>query len=411
MTPSKCSAGLWTLSLLMILLGDGCSRQPEKSAPSSAKNVEPDLVVLDPMVLHEGRIVLEEVRQERLPDVLRVTGRIGVNENRTARVGAITGGRVVRILANVGDVVGQGQLLAEMHSHEVHDVRAELTKARAELDRRRSELQFARKARDRTARLHSLKAASLEQLQRAEADSTVAEQAVISAQAEIERIAEHLRYLGIAENHPEAKQLARPATPGTHEPSEWVPVVAPLPGVVLKRMVTQGAVVTASSDLFEISDLRTLWVNAEVHEKYLQSLRIGLPVEISVQAYPESSFEGRITYVGETLDPTTRTVQLRCETVNTRRQLKPEMYATITIRLDSTDETPLIHSSAVNELDGASIVFVHEKEAHFRVRRVKLGRQTGSLTEILEGLRPGETVVRDGGFLLKSELLKGQVKE
>jgi multidrug efflux pump subunit AcrA (membrane-fusion protein) len=301
--------------LLMILLGDGCSHQPETSAPSPAKNVESDLIVLDPMVLHDGRIVLEEVRQGRVPEVLRVTGRIGVNENRTARVGAITGGRVVRILANVGDVVGQGQLLAEMHSHEVHEVRAELTKARAELDRRRSEHQFARNTRDRTARLHSLKAASLEQVQRAEADLTVAEQAVISAQAEIERIAEHLRYLGIAaENRLEAEPPARTASPGTHEPSEWVPVVAPLRGIVLKRMVTPGAVVTASSDLFEISDLRTLWVNAEVHERYLQSLRIGLPVQISVQAYPDSSFEGRITYVGETLVPTTRTVQLRCET-------------------------------------------------------------------------------------------------
>ena len=82
---------------------------------------------------------------------------------------------------HVGDPVRQGQLLAEMHSHEVHDVRAELTKAQAELDRRRSELQFARKARDRTARLYQLKAASLEQLQRAEADLSVAEQAVISA--------------------------------------------------------------------------------------------------------------------------------------------------------------------------------------------------------------------------------------
>ncbi len=389
----KRSAGLWTLSLSLVLLGGGCSRHPETNAnvPLSAEKTEPGLVVLDPMVLQEGRIVLEEVKQERLPEVLRVTGRIGVNENRTARVGAITGGRVVRVLANVGDPVRQGQLLAEMHSHEVHDVRAELTKAQAELDRRRSELQFARKARDRTARLYQLKAASLEQLQRAEADLTVAEQAVISAQAEIERITEHLRYLGIAaEDHLEAEQRARPAAPGTHEPSERVPVVAPLAGVVLKRMVTPGAVVTASSDLFEISDLRTLWVNVEVHEKYLQSLKTGLPVQISVQAYPESSFEGRITYVGETLDATTRTIQLRCETENARRALKPEMYATITISLGSAAETPLIHSSGISEVHGESIVFVHEKDSRFRVRRIKPGRQTGLLTEILDGLRPGE---------------------
>jgi cobalt-zinc-cadmium efflux system membrane fusion protein len=87
------------------------------------------------------------------------------------------------------------------------------------------------------------------------------------------------------------------------------------------------------------------------------------------------------------------------------------MYATITIRLGSTVETRLIHSSAVSELDGGSMVFVYEKDTRFRVRRVKLGRQTGSLTEIVEGLSPGEKVVREGGFLLKSELLKGQVSE
>jgi multidrug resistance efflux pump len=108
-----------------------------------------------------------------------------------------------------------------MHSHEVHDIRAELTKARAELDRRRSEVQFFSKARDRAARLHSLKAASLEQLQRAEADVIVAEQAVVSAQAEIDRIIEHLHYLGVS---PEPDRPVRAVAPGSPEPSERIPV-------------------------------------------------------------------------------------------------------------------------------------------------------------------------------------------
>jgi membrane fusion protein, heavy metal efflux system len=397
------------LGAWLALTGVGCSGRSGAPPPEKAADkVDPDLVVVDPAALREGRIALSKVKQDRLPDVLSVTGRIGVNENQTARVGAVTQGRVVRVLANVGDSVQRGQLLAEMHSHEAHDVRAELTKGRAELDRRRSDLQFASKVRDRAARLHNLKAASLEQLQRAEADVFVAEQAVVSAQAEIDRITEHLHYLGVS------LEPARPVlavVPGSHEPSEWIPVLAPLSGIVLKRLVTPGAVVTASSDLFEIGNLNTLWVNGEVHEKYLSSLKIGLPVEVSVQAFPETSFAGRLTYVGETLDPTTRTVQLRCETENPKRKLKPEMYATITISLGQTVEAPLVETSAIFEVSGESVVFVHEKDARFRVRRIKLGRQTGSLTEVLEGLRSGETIASRGGFLLKSELLKSQMAE
>jgi multidrug efflux pump subunit AcrA (membrane-fusion protein) len=389
----------------------GCSHQAGSDAPPSEKTVEavdPDLVIVDPAALREGRITLCEVKLDRLPEVLRVTGRIGVNENQTARVGAITQGRVVRVHANVGDTVQRGQRLAEIHSHEVHDIRAELTKARADLDRRKSELQFFSKARDRAARLHSLKAASLEQLQRAEADVTVAEQALVSAQAEIDRIIEHLHYLGVS---PEPDRPVRPVAPGSLEPTEWIPVVAPLDGIVLKRMVTPGAVVAASSDLFEIGNLNTLWVNGEVHEKYLPSLKVGLPVDVSVQAYPGQTFVGRLTYVGETLDPITRTVQLRCETRNAERKLKPEMYATIAIDLGKTVEAPLIQTSAITEVGGDSAVFVHEGAARFRVRRIKPGREAGSLTEVLEGLRSGEKIAGSGSFLLKSELLKSRMAE
>lgn len=398
-------------STWLALMASGCSQRPESSPPGASTSIavaDSDVVVLDATALREGRVVLSEVKRDRLPEVLQVTGRIGVNENETARVGAVTQGRIVRVLANVGDAVQRGQPLAELHSYEVHDIRAELTKARAELDRRRSELQFVSKARDRTARLHSLKAASLEQLQRAEADVVAAEQTVVSAQADIDRIIEHLHYLGVS---PEPVGSARRGSPGNREPSERIPVVAPLSGVVLRRMVTPGAVVSASSDLFEIGNLNTLWVNAEVHERYLSSLKVGRPVEVSVQAYPQTLFPGKLTYMAETLDPTTRTIQLRCETKNLERKLKPEMYATITIALGQTIDSTLIPTSAMTEVRGESVVFVQDQGPRFRVRRIKPGRQTGGLTEVLEGLRPGERIAGAGSFLLKSELLKNQTAE
>jgi cobalt-zinc-cadmium efflux system membrane fusion protein len=365
---------------------------------------ETDLVALAPEVARQGRIAVEEVVRAPLPEVLRAPGRVGVDENRTARVGAVADGRIVRVLANVGDRVEMGQRLAELHSHEVHEARSDYAKARAEHDRRQAELQYARNARDRAKRLYDLKAGSLEHLQRAETDLRHAEMALQSAQADIGRVEEHLHHLGLSTAGPVEEAAAH-----KYEHDELVPVTAPLAGTVIQRMVTPGVVVSPSTDLFVVSDLTSLWVNAQLPERHLPAVRVGRPARISVQAYGDSVFAGRITHVGDTLDPETRTVQVRCQTDNASGRLKPEMYATVTFDLGQAQESLVVPTSAIQDIKSEAVVFVRVDETHFRARRVQVGRQADSRIEILEGLQAGEKVATTGSFLLKSELLKGQM--
>jgi len=408
----------WLAGLVLVfglLVLSGCTSQaPAPASAPPAQKVDQGLVVLAPEALRDGRVQWEAAKVSSMPELIRVTGRIGVNENLTSRVGSIVDGRVAEVFANVGDQVKKGQQLARLVSVQVHDARAEYAKARAELEQRQSELEFARNAAKRASRLYELKAASLEHVQKAQADVKSAESAVTVARVEVNRVAEQLRHLGLStqgaeEEYTKATVSDKPAVAGEYEEDELVPVLAPLDGTVLKRLVSAGTVVTPSSDLMLISDLTVLWVNAEVPEKYLPALKLGRSVSITVQAYGDQVFPGRITYIGDTLNPATRTVEVRCETRNREGRLKPEMYATIGFGVGEVTNALLVSTVAIQDIEGQSTVFIREGETRFRARKIRAGRQAGSQSEVLEGLSPGEDVVTTGSFLLKSELLNRNV--
>src|ERR1019366_1410865 len=155
--------------------------------------------------------------------------------------------------ANPGDMVRKDQVLARMHSHEVHDARADYQKAQADLSRRKGLVDYAVRARDRAKRLYALKAASLEQLERAESELRNAETEAANAQTEVERARSHItEVLGLAIDD------ANPGKPRSEE-DDLIPVRSPSSGVILTRSVTPGTVVTTSMDQFLISDLSRLW--------------------------------------------------------------------------------------------------------------------------------------------------------
>lgn len=404
----------WSLTpfVLIPLLLAGCGAPPTTSPPPAAE-AAPRQVALDPSALDNGQVELAAARLGRLPDVLRVTGRIGLDENRTSSVGAIVEGRIVSVLANVGDPVAAGQCLARMRSQTVHETRAAYAKAHAELEQRQAELQFARDQRDRLRRLLELKAASPEQVQRAETDVALAEKAIVMTRTELGRLEEVLHQIGLSaagavEEYGHAAGVGEDET----EAAELVPVPAPIGGTVLKRLISPGSVVTPAVDLFVIADLTHLWAHAQVPEKYLPRLRVGQPADILVQAYADEVFPARIAYIGDTLDPVTRTVQVRCQTENPHRRLKPEMYATIRVALGESEEILLIPVEAVQDLDGDSTVFVREGGgATFRPRGIRTGRRTERDVEVLSGLSAGQEVAAKGSFLVKSEFLKSQMAE
>jgi membrane fusion protein, heavy metal efflux system len=394
---------------LLWIAAVGCGRK-EPPAPATVPvaagtpQKEFAAVVMDPAIQKSAGITVEAAPVRSMPQTVRATARLSNDENQTWRVGAITDGRIVRVFANPGDTVGRGAVLARMHSHDIHESRASYQKAQMELARARTEEAYATRARDRALRLYELKAGSLEQAEHAETELKNAQTMVSSAGVEVERTKGHLtEFLGISADTP---PHPGPLPHGEDDEVEFIPVTAPAAGTVLSRGVTPGTVVTPANDLFVISNLASLWAIAEVNEEYLARLRPGMTARIYVQSYGREAFVGRIGKLGESFDPTTRTVKVRIDLPNRRARLKPEMYATAEIEVGSSQPAIFVPQGATQELRGETVVFVQTAPDRFEVRPLELGRVLDGAFEVLGGLKAGESIVTRGAFVLKSEFLK-----
>lgn len=363
-------------------------------AMSDATDAPMGAITLSAEAVARGGIETVAVTRQSLSESLEATGRIQINQDASARAGSPVEGRVTRVLATVGDRVSAGQPLVYIRSHELMAARADYKKAKTSVVRAEKNLQYAKAELERANRLLEAKAISQREQLRAVADVTAAEAELEQARAELRRAEEFLHHLGAS---PEAEAE--------------VTIRAPIAGVVLQRNVTIGAVVNPADDLMIISDLSTLWVVAEVPERQAAFVRLRQPVEVTVAAFPDARFPGRVVYIGESLDPQTRTVQVRCSVENRQQQLRPEMYATIHIGVGQTSPVLVVPSEAVQELQGERVVFIDRGQGRFEKRVVEPGRTVGDLTEIVRGLEVGQRVVARGSFLIKSEFLKGTIEE
>ncbi len=383
-------------------------RAPETVAaePSPGFETAPSVVALNEQARREAGIEVEAVRVWPLPETIRATGRITINEEATWRVGAVTDGRIVTIKANIGDRIEQGQILAQMHSHDTHESRAQYRRAVAELDRLKAQLAYARSVRDRTQRLYDLKAASLQQVEQAETELRNAETALRNGEVELERTRVHLE---------EFLRVPAEVPPHDHDPEgddyDLVPILAPADGTLLQRNITTGTMVESTGDLLVITDLSLLWMIANVSEEDLSKLRVGAAVRVFVQAYPDRAFPGRLSMIGSELNPTTRTIMARVELPNRGGRLKPEMYATAEIEVGGTREAIYVPETAVQEIEGQPGVFVETEPNKFTVRAVVTEPGANGLVEVASGLDAGDRVAVRGSFLLKSQLLKSTLAE
>lgn len=400
----------YAAALAVWLLLAACQKEAPKQAPGTAPEAPaaPRFVELDRAALGQAGLRIEPVEERAVPVTVRANGRLSANEEHTWRVGAITDGRIMKVLVRVGDTVEKGQVLARMFSHDVHESRAMYRRAVAEYNRLQSNLAFARRQRDRMQRLFEMKAASQEQLDTAGNELRNAETAVRAAEIEVSRTRQHLvEFLEIPAEGPEHHQPGEAAL----SDDDLIPVRAPAAGTIISRLVTAGSVVQSSGEMFVISDLSSIWVIANVQEEFLPRVRPRMAASVSVQAYPDRRFWGRVIRVDEKLDPETRTVQAILELDNRAGLLKPEMYAVVELEAGSSERGLFIAQTAIQDLNGQPTVFVETRPRRFEPRPVETGRALDRLVEIRRGLKAGERVVTEGSFVLKSHLLKSTLSE
>jgi Cu(I)/Ag(I) efflux system membrane fusion protein len=194
----------------------------------------------------------------------------------------------------------------------------------------------------------------------------------------------------------------------TGQPSRTITLRAPVGGVVVEKLVTQGQRVMAGDALLRIVDLSRIWVEGEVFERDLASLRTGQPATVELQALPGETRTGRISYVYPTLDATTRTARVRVELPNPGLTLKPGMYATL--RFTPAADTALtLPRSAVLVTGERALTFLKRPDGAYEPRAVVVGRTTEDRLEILSGLAAGDSVVASGTFLVDAESNLGTI--
>lgn len=178
---------------------------------------------------------------------------------------------------------------------------------------------------------------------------------------------------------------------------------APAGGVVLEKTAVAGMRFMPGEPLFRIADLSAIWLIADVFEQDLAQVRVGQTVKISVDAYPEKEFSGKVAYIYPTVAPETRTAKVRVELANPGGLLKPDMYADVQLAAGSRAGALAVPDSAVIDSGTRQVVLVQRAEGLFEPREVRLGQRGDGYAEVLQGVAEGEQVVVRANFLIDAE--------
>jgi Cu(I)/Ag(I) efflux system membrane fusion protein len=186
------------------------------------------------------------------------------------------------------------------------------------------------------------------------------------------------------------------------KPLEAINIRAPRDGYVGKRTAQVGLYVTPGEELFEIADLATVWVVADVYESEIERLRVGQKASMALQAMPGQVFTGKVSFIYPAVNPSSRTIQVRLEFKNPHTRLRPGMFADVTLDLGAV-EGLVVPADALVDTGESQYLFVALPGGRFEPRSVKVGARTGDRVQILTGVSAGERVVTTANFLIDSE--------
>ena len=330
----------------------------DDGAPSAANQI-----VISTEKVQKLGVKTETATVRTLDRTLRAAGRVETDERRQFAITPKFEGYIERLYVNAtGQPVSAGQPLFEVYSPELVS----------------------------TQREYALAVQGVESLKGASAES----------QKSLQQLAEssllRLKNWGISDD-----QLAQLAKTG--ETKRTLTFRSPVSGLVTDKKALQGMRFMPGEALYEIADLSSVWIIADVFEQDLGLAKAGAKARVSINAYPGTSFEATITYVYPTLKAETRTVPVRLEVANPKGLLKPGMFAQVDLPVGGTAKVVTVPHSAVIDSGTRRIVLVQVKEGRFEPREVKLGGRSDDLVEVMEGVKEGEQVVVAANFLIDAE--------
>jgi multidrug efflux pump subunit AcrA (membrane-fusion protein) len=186
---------------------------------------------------------------------------------------------------------------------------------------------------------------------------------------------------------------------------------APIDGVIVERKSTVGELVGKDKEIFTISDPTDLWVIADIKERDIGAVKVAQDATFTVPTYPGQVFHGKVARIGNQVGAESRTTDVRIETNNAEGKLKPGMFADVEITTTVVSDVLVIPESALQTDEDRQVVFVAFGTNKFQRRVVKTGLQHSGRVQLIDGVKAEEKVVAEGSFVLKSEMLKGEMTD
>ncbi len=309
----------------------------------------------------------EAAALRRLDKSIRAAGRIEIDERRTYTIAPKFEGWVERLYVNTsGQAVGKGQALFDVYSPELISALRE----------------------------YALATQGVASLQHADDDA-----AGYDARSSMQQLAAaslaRLKNWGITDG--QIKESAQDKDKRT------LTFYAPVSGIVLEKKAVQGMRFMPGEMLYQIADLSSVWIVAEVPEQDIGSVKTGSVARVNIAAYPDKRFKGKIAFIYPILNASTRTVQVRVELANPSGLLKPAMFASVELAASRGGKALTVPVSAVIDSGTRQIVLVQLARGRFEPRTVKLGMRSENYVEVLEGVVEGEQVVTSANFLIDAE--------
>lgn len=386
---SKVVSKLIAITLIALTIG-GCGSKEKQSPPSVEQgkaekqnehpNEKGEGIHLTPEEKMRAGIVTAAAEKREVQDQLILTANIAANQERLAHVTPRVEGKLSKVMANLGDMVNAGSPLAEIDSIQMGEARAQYRSSQ-------SELALAHANFDRINRLYEEEV--VPQKQWLESKSLF-ERANSAAKADSERLR---MYGGL----------------NKQDGSTYI-VTAPFKGLVIEKTVVMGELAKTSDVIFTIADVSTVWIEADIAEKDLGKLSVGQAASVTVTAYPDEVFKGKVSYISNTLEKATRTVKARIELPNPESKLRIDMFAKASIELPGSKEIFVVPSEAVVILQGINTVYVENGDS-FEARPIDIGERLNNAVEVKSGINFGDQVVISGVYALKARQLKSQISD
>jgi cobalt-zinc-cadmium efflux system membrane fusion protein len=327
-------------------------------------------------------------------------GNIAVDDNLTTPVFSHYSGRVIKVIAMLGDVVEPGAPLFVIHASEFVQAQNDLITALANLQTARSQLSMAQTTEKRAHELYLAQGGALKDWQQAQTDLITVQNTVRADEIALHAVRSRLRILGKTD-----QEIASLEAEPTQKLNAVATVTAPIAGTITQRQIGVGQYINseangATNPVFTISNLSTVWLIANVREADAPLMHVGEPVEVHVLAFPGRVFQAKISWVAPSIDPNTHRLSVRADVENPRGELKPGMFANFSIITGEAATAPAVPQRAIVYEGDTARVWVAGDDGTIAAHSIRTGRIADGMVEVLAGVSPGEKVVTSGALFI-----------